>query len=316
MVIVKLLIVIKPAALAPEKLITPSVPAFKFKLKAASPSVTVAVNPIACPARFPSCVVSTEISPVSVVAELKLTTAAVVVISPAVLMPVPPPVKLTAPSEVMSPNAPIVNPAPPLSVTVPPLLKVGGMVVTVLFSAIVPDVTTFKPASTEYVCAPLNVVAPVPAICRKLAALIEAAVTLNAELIVIVPTAAPGASPTGPVKVTLPVPAVRVKLLGLRSSVLRKLMSPAPTPVSTAIDPSIVVAELKFTTSPVVVMLPAVLMPAALVKLTAPSEVMSPNAPIVNPAAPLSVTVPLFVPASVSIVFVTLIELVVVAEKF
>ena len=63
-------------------------------------------------------------------------------------------------------------------------------------------------------------------------------------------------------------------------------------------------------------MSPAVLMPAALVKLTAPSEVMSPNAPIVNPAAPLSVTVPLFAAASVSIVFVTLIELKEVAEKF
>ena len=157
--------------------------------------------------------VSTAIDPSIVVAEMKLTTSPVVVMSPAVLMPAePPPVKLTAPSEVMSPNAPIVNPAAPLSVTVPPLLGVGGMVVTVLFSAIVPDVTTFKPASAEYVCAPLNVVAPVPASCRKLAALIEAAVTLNAELIVIVPIALPGASPTAPVKATLPVPAVRVKL--------------------------------------------------------------------------------------------------------
>ena len=45
----------------------------------------------------------------------------------------------------------------------------------------------------------------------KLVAVIEAAVTLNAELIVIVPTAAPGASPTAPVKATLPVPAVSVK---------------------------------------------------------------------------------------------------------
>ena len=56
-------------------------------------------------------------------------------------------------------------------------------------------------------------------------------------------------------------------------------------------------------------------MPAALVKLTAPSEVMSPNAPIVNPVPPLSVTVPPFASASVLIVFVTLIELAVVAEK-
>ena len=260
--------------------------------------------------------VSTAIDPSIVVAELKFTTSPVVVISPAVLMPVPPPVKLTAPSEVMSPNAPIVNPAAPLSVTMPLLPPVGGMVVTVLFSAIVPDVTTFKPASAEYVCAPLNVVAPVPASCWKLAALIEAAVTLNAELIVIVPIALPGASPTAPVKVTLPVPAVRFKPKKKMSSVLAKLMSPISAPVSTANDPSIVVAELKFTTSPVVVMSPAVLMPAALVKLTAPSEVMSPNAPIVNPAAPLSVTVPLFAAASVSIVFVTLIELKEVAEKF
>ena len=94
--------------------------------------------------------VSTAIDPSIIVAELKFTTSPVVVMSPAVLMPAePPPVKLTAPSEVMSPNAPIVNPAAPLSVTVPLLPPVGGMVVTVLFSAIVPAVTTFKPATAE-----------------------------------------------------------------------------------------------------------------------------------------------------------------------
>ena len=63
------------------------------------------------------------------------------VTSPAVLMP-PALVKFTAPSEVMSPATAIVNPVAPFNVTIP-----FDVVVTELFKAIVPPVTTFKPAA-------------------------------------------------------------------------------------------------------------------------------------------------------------------------
>ena len=75
------------------------------------------------------------------------------------------------------------------------------------------------------------------------------------------------------------------------------MMSPPAVETSTA--PVNVVAELKFTTSLVVVTSPAVLMPPVLVKLTAPSEVMSPPTAIVTAVVPVKVTVPLLVVVTV-----------------
>ena len=51
-------------------------------------------------------------------------------------------VKFTAPSEMMSPTAIITNPVAPFNVTIP-----VPVVVTELFKAIVPPVTTFKPVA-------------------------------------------------------------------------------------------------------------------------------------------------------------------------
>ena len=92
---------------------------------------------------------------------------------------------------------------------------------------------------------PLKVVATLPADCVKLAAVnVLEANTVAADVTVTSPKRVP---PTAPVKVMLPVPAVRPRVCAPAPaplSVLPNRMLPAPAPVFTSTDPLNVVAEL------------------------------------------------------------------------
>jgi hypothetical protein len=83
-------------------------------------------------------------------------------------------------------------------------------------------------------------------------------------------------APTIPLKVTVPVPAVRLRELRLLDPRVLKAMFPGPDPVSTTTLPFNVVALTKVTLPPVVVISPAVLIPVDPVNDTVPPEVISP----------------------------------------
>ena len=97
------------------------------------------------------------------------------------------------------------------NVTVPPLVVAinafTARFVPVSDTPVAPLVRTASvPAGADVNAPPLSVVVPLPATCVRLAARIPLAVTSAAELIVIAPTGV--VSPTRPLNVTFPVPAV------------------------------------------------------------------------------------------------------------
>ena len=113
----------------------------------------------------------------------------------------------------MSPVAPIVTVPDSLNVTTP----LAVVVMVLLTARFVPASCT--PVTVFVFTVPFSVVVPEPAVCDRLAAVTDdVAVTFVALTIEIAPRRV---APTAPLKVTLPVPAVRV-----RSSV------PAVVPVS------------------------------------------------------------------------------------
>ena len=117
-----------------------------------------------------------------------------------------------------------------------------ALVVTVLLRSMVLVVILKLVPAPVSATAPLSMVVPVPATCVRLAALMAAAVTLFALLMVIAPSGEP--VPTAPVKVTLPVPAVRPSAsAAVPFRVLLNRMLPAPAPVFTRTLPVRVVAE-------------------------------------------------------------------------
>ena len=133
---------------------------------------------------------------------------------------------------------------------------------------------------------PLKMADPVNAGRDKLAALnAPLAVTLLAELIVTVVRAA---APTVLLKKMDPVPAVNVRGK-VPVSVLAKVMSPAPAPVSRATAAPKVVAELKLMLSLLVVMSPEVVIPVP-ERVTMPPEVMSPGPAMVKVVVGAKVT--------------------------
>ena len=121
----------------------------------------------------------------------------------------------------------------------------------------------------------LSVVVPPPATCSRLSDRIPLAVTLFTEMILSAPKGV--VSPTRPVNVMSPAPAVSVRAC-VPSSVLENRILPKPTPVSIATGPDSVVGDANVTSSSVVVTSPAVVMPRRAVRLTGPSAEMSPAA--------------------------------------
>ena len=107
---------------------------------------------------LPDPALTTVAPPASVVADTNVTRSFVVVTSPDVVMPVNP-VKVTAPSDVMSPVAAIVRVVvSAFSVTTPPFV-----VVRLWFTAMV-SLTSVTPAAAFVFTVPLSVVVPVPSV--------------------------------------------------------------------------------------------------------------------------------------------------------
>ena len=206
----------------------------------------------------------------SLVAEAKVMFSPVVVMSPAVLIPLVA-VTDTAPSAKMSASASISAVSDKSNVTVPPLV-----VLMVLFNCrLVPVMVT--PSAVSVSMAPLKTVSRPPACCNRLATVKALAVTLLALTI----SSAPKRSspPTGPVKVMSPAPAVSVNPSSptlVAFKVLANVMLPAfaPVPVLISMLSVSIVAEFRTTFLPTAVMLPAVLIPPVAVIDTSPVDVM------------------------------------------
>ncbi len=156
------------------------------------------------------------------------------VTSPAVEIPAEP-VKLTAPSEIISPSAAIVKaPLSAFKVTIPLFVVVIlSLTVIALFLIFTPKISVVCIApSTRPVKSPVfKIVVPLPRVCTKLAARTPLVVTSFALLIVIAPSGV--VLPTNPVNSTSPVvPAVIPSVAGLptpsSSRVDRKVRFPPP----------------------------------------------------------------------------------------
>ena len=151
-------------------------------MKVTSPAPAVIVRssaPAVVPFSVPSKVTLPPVeprttSPVRVVLELKSMMSAVVVTLPAVLIPVLP-VRLTAPSAVMSPAAAMVRVVvSAFKVTTP------VPVVVMVLSRVIVSLTIVTPAAPSVLMAPLKSVVPVPSVWLTLAAMSPLAVTSSA----------------------------------------------------------------------------------------------------------------------------------------
>ena len=176
----------------------------------------------------------------------------------------------------MTPPALIV----PFTVSALPLKETAPPAPT---AALITRLLPVKPSAPVSVVAPPIVVVPVPACCVRLAAVrLPVTVTSLAETIVTEPSA--NDAPTLPVKVTLPVPAVRERARAAPSlfTVLLNEIEPAPMPV-------VMARSLVRTTGPVRLTVP----PEIATLSTARPALMS---PAMRMSAPCSDTLPAAAP--------------------